>query len=253
MSVAEEKRIEKYLIKIEYDQDPINPRVDYDNLSVMACFHSRYSLGDLEWKNNAEGARDFQAWFKEVQNEYVWKTINLYDHSGLTISTSNSYPYNDRWDSGQVGIIYVEKKRILKEFGLKEWSPEAEEKANAVLDGEVKTYDYYLRGDVYGYTIQDTEDLDRELDSCWGFLGDRSDCMKEAEDVVNHYIKKDKEWEDKAIESTIYVEVKVKVKHSPSWEPETVLDEADYSFKSTVDDGKIIDTKITGYSKWTRI
>ena len=35
-----------YRLKIEYDDMAINPRVDYDNFGHMACWHSRYNLGD---------------------------------------------------------------------------------------------------------------------------------------------------------------------------------------------------------------
>lgn len=35
-----------YTLIIEPDSDPLNPRVDYDNLGRMVCWHSRYRLGD---------------------------------------------------------------------------------------------------------------------------------------------------------------------------------------------------------------
>jgi len=41
-----------YTLKIVHDDDPINPREDYDNFGKMVCWHSRYSLGDKhEYEN----------------------------------------------------------------------------------------------------------------------------------------------------------------------------------------------------------
>ena len=33
-------------LKIEHDQDAMNPRVDHDNADIMFCKHRRYNLGD---------------------------------------------------------------------------------------------------------------------------------------------------------------------------------------------------------------
>lgn len=35
-----------YLLQIMQDDDPLNPRTDYDNFGHMVCWHSRYNLGD---------------------------------------------------------------------------------------------------------------------------------------------------------------------------------------------------------------
>ena len=83
------------------------------------------------------------------------------------------------------------QKTIFKECGSiteKNWK----DRADKYLEGEVETYDQYLRGDVYGYTltkktihqekcphcgevIREYED-EEEVDSCWGFYGD---CLEE--------------------------------------------------------------------------
>lgn len=41
--------------------------------------------------------------------------LYLYDHSGLTMSTSD---FGDRWDSGCVGFIYMDKDTAMKEIGM---------------------------------------------------------------------------------------------------------------------------------------
>lgn len=35
-----------YLLQVMYDDEPLNPRTDYDNFGKMVCWHNRYNLGD---------------------------------------------------------------------------------------------------------------------------------------------------------------------------------------------------------------
>lgn len=87
--------------------------------------------------------------------------LYLYDHGGITISHGS---FNDRWDSGQVGWHYVTKEAVEREWGGDI------EKARKYLEGELETYDHYLRGNVWGYEIETREG--EYIDSCWGFYGD---------------------------------------------------------------------------------
>lgn len=45
-----------YLLQVMYDDEPLNPRTDYDNFGKMVCWHSRYNLGD---KHNFEDTNEF--------------------------------------------------------------------------------------------------------------------------------------------------------------------------------------------------
>ena len=85
--------------------------------------------------------------------------LYLYDHSGITMNTTG---FSCPWDSGQVGWIYADKRRIEAEYG--KVTPETMEKARQVLEGEVKSYDYFLTGQCYGFQLF-REDV--EVDSCW--------------------------------------------------------------------------------------
>ncbi len=101
--------------------------------------------------------------------------LYLYDHSGITMSTG---PFSCPWDSGQVGWIYVDKKKALEEYRLKDkrnWEAEAEKH----LEGEVKVYDQFISGSVYGFILEKETQVEGEdeveyveIDSCWGFYGD---------------------------------------------------------------------------------
>jgi hypothetical protein len=150
-------------IKIEYDSDPMNPRTDWDNAGTMVCFHSRYNLGDEQPKGSASEYR------KDLPKGTLWLPLYLYDHSGITMSTGS---FSCGWDSGCVGFIYVTPETIAKEWGGDR------EAAKRCLEAEVKVYDDYLTGAVFGYTIHKANCCDscghnepEEIDSCWGFYG----------------------------------------------------------------------------------
>lgn len=194
----------EYTLTIKQDDCPESPR-DWDNVCTMVCWHRGYSLGD---KHNYDNADEF---FEDILHNicgidrevfevlstrekyklacesgkiYI-KELNLYDHSGLTISTSCGYPYNDRWDAGCVGYVYVSKEKALEEWGgipekdengefIKiphehpngkttysiKYTPITEENWQEVaeyhMDGEVEVYDQYLRGNVYGFVLTKT-------------------------------------------------------------------------------------------------
>jgi len=168
-------------IKIQTDDCPLNPRTDWDNAGVMFCKHRRYDLGD---SNHGIDDSDCQSWedvkdliIKE-KKPLVILPLYLYDHSGITMNTTG---FSCRWDSGQVGWIYLTKKGC-KEMGwtkpyINSLSKGANDKycgklfeeiLEMFLVGEVESYDDYISGNVYGYVIES----DLVEDSCFGFFGD---------------------------------------------------------------------------------
>ena len=156
--------IEGLTISIEHDPDPMNPREEFDNVGTMVCFHRRYRLGD---EHHFSSPADAQAFLDDVVDQGgIYLPLYLYDHSGIAMRTT---PLGDPWDSVQIGWIYATKGAIDHE-----WSGD-QDSAESYLQGEVETYDQYLRGDVYGYTI--TDDKGELLDSCWGYYGDPGDYL----------------------------------------------------------------------------
>lgn len=194
METVETKTIGKYLIEIYPDEMGDSPR-NWENLGTMICFHRRYDLGD---KHDYD-ANDYSGW--EEQRKSIEKNekpcvilpLYLYDHSGITMSTS---PFSCRWDSGQVGWIFVSKEKVKKEYGVKKITKDIVEKVTSVLEGEVKTYDQYIMGDVYGYKVFEIQTCElghehkEELDSCWGYYG-VDECMNDAEGIVKYYTEKE--------------------------------------------------------------
>lgn len=149
-----------HVIEIIQDENPESPR-DWDNLGTMACFHRRYKLGDT----HSLDIEDVTAIAKSDQ--YLSLPLYLYDHSGITMNTCG---FSCPWDSGQVGIIFVSKDRIRKEYGWKNITGARAQKIYTYLNNEVKIYDMFLTGQVYGFVVKDNKD--NVIDSCWGFYGD---------------------------------------------------------------------------------
>jgi len=208
------------VLRVISDDDPMNPRTEWDNLGTMICFHKGYSLGDkhdhkdpddfrmsliddyypylteridrradaiynktegnFEPKNKAYWEYKEEALAKAFNNvcskHIVLLPLYLYDHSGITMNTTG---FTCRWDSGQVGYIYIDKEKALKEYGGKIFSRQLKKRLTSYLKGEVETYDQYLTGDVYGFQLlkftpsedPDEDPEEEELDSCWGFFG----------------------------------------------------------------------------------
>ena len=173
-------------IKIYQDEDAQSSR-EWDNLGTMVCWHRNYVLGDKEHLFPKDfDLEEINRLLKELDIAVILP-LYLYDHSGITMSTSNStYPFNCPWDSGCVGFIYVTKTALRKELSKQRLSKKSLEYAKRVLLQEVETYDEYLTGQVYGYVIEDKSG--EHLDSCWGFYG-YNYCNQEAESAAEYQVK----------------------------------------------------------------
>lgn len=215
----------EYCLHVELDEYPQDPR-SWDNISVLACFHRNYSLGDAIDEKNPEdhwrmlvrrfvsdeevfrAARDgklegirlernpdcqdeydvyetcyLYGWqspneakecleYSEIGersvSEYInddltighcqtllepyleWKPLWLYDHSGISISCGRRvWPYNDMWDSGQVGFAYVTRQKLVEEGIVSADSDDWRSKASEIIMQEVEDYDMFVRGDCH--------------------------------------------------------------------------------------------------------
>ena len=181
-------------IRIEQDDCPESPR-EWDNLGRMVCMHRRYDLGDKHDYRESQFSNwdDLRKELEQEEGAVVILPLFLFDHSGITMSCSSSrFRMADSagWDWGQVGFIYATKEDILKEFSKKRLSKKLLEKVEEILVNEVKTYDQYLTGDVWGYIIED--DDGEHLESCWGFFG-HDYCEQEAQEMVDYLEKQEKE------------------------------------------------------------
>ena len=179
-----------YELEIKQDFDPRNPRED-DNLTTMVCFHNRYDIGD---EHNYKSS-DFNSWEEmkeQIESDYnllAIKPLYMYDHSGITISTS---PFGCQWDSGQIGWVFIHEKQM--EYICGKDFDRTEEKLDEMIEGEVETYDKFITGEVYGYEVYEVETCDKGhehktlAESCWGFYSEQ-DAEDEGNSVLQHLEK----------------------------------------------------------------
>lgn len=167
-------------LKIYYDSYVENPRefIEYD--SVIA-YKSQYTLGEeiipepidwLEEKLNVPKKYEYSnARLAELEaiffDRFIAKHIYLYEHSGLAVST---LPFSNKWDSGQVGYIYISKEKVRANYGAKKVGKKLKQLVLDILEAEVEELNHYVSGEVFGFKILDSEGS--VVDSCWGFYGD---------------------------------------------------------------------------------
>lgn len=188
MDAVYEEQYKGYDIEIVPDIDPDNPR-NWDNAGTMVYWHNRYKLGDEMPKTSPD------AWYEEHKND-ILLPLYIYEHSGITMGVNGDiYPYNDRWDAGQVGWIYITRENAVKEWGKKYCTKKVEEHARSYLMGEVANFDNYLRGNVYGYVIKNEEG--EIIDSLWGYYPNWEEnwesCLAEAKAHIDCIVKDDYE------------------------------------------------------------
>lgn len=179
--MIEKMEYKGFVITIEHDQYTSSPR-EWDNLGTMVSFHSRYTLGDkTEFKDHTA----LMEYITETQS--IWLSVFLMDHSGLSLSSGD---FGCRWDSGQVGMIFVTREKILENYG--DTTQATLDKVTSILKAEIEDYNRFLSGDIFTYTVtrgntcKTCEHTETEhVDGCGGFYGmeDAIDAAKESIDA----------------------------------------------------------------------
>ena len=175
MELAHKETHADKVVKVYFDPDPLNPRKEWDNGTIMVHWHSRYDLGDKRVDRCTSDELVAQCQ-EEGDPILAILPLYLYDHSGLSVSTGG---FSCRFDSGQVGWVYITQSKSDEMGFPKEYTKEMYEE---VIKGEVKNYDDYLTGQVFGYVVEGRDG--DELASCWGFVGDKDDCLSEGKSAA---------------------------------------------------------------------
>jgi hypothetical protein len=181
--------------------------------AILNFWYNKYQAA--RWRENIQSGEDLwdvarskvkERIAEEFDRLFISLPTFLYDHGGISMSTGG---FSCPWDSGQVGFIYVSREKVCEEYRWKVITKKREEKIRGYLRDEVKVYDQYLTGDVYGYKVYEAlpglrealsisdddlqdfvEDIDlkfcEEVDSCWGFYGEES-AKEEAESSVRYH------------------------------------------------------------------
>lgn len=150
---------------IEVDDDPPNPRSEFDNITHMYLWWNKYNLGD----NNGGDVPSLvmrEIFYKidpdfdpadmtvdqlivKLQSDYTEQIKILpcfvLEHSGIAISCA---PFDNKWDSGLAGFIYILRSEA-DEAGIV-WSD-----ARTNILSDVDVYNMYLSGQVYMFDADD--------------------------------------------------------------------------------------------------
>lgn len=160
-------------IEIWHDPDCSSPR-ENDNLGTIVAWHRRYTLSDKE------APKCEPAEFDPAEYE-ICLPLQMFEHGDILLRAGA--PFGDRWDSGQVGWIYVTAEKLQHEYSDDHTPASRLEHATKVLQSEVEEYSRYVNGECYGYIVKDRHG--EQLDACWGFIG-REYCEESAKEAADH-------------------------------------------------------------------
>ena len=164
-----------YSLEISYDLYADSPRCG-DILGTFVMGHKKYQFGD-EQANNLELYSTWDEWFEEEvdipnRREVIYLPVYGYDHSGFALSTE---PFADRWDSGQVGMIYCTFDEAKDWFKDDDYHDQAQQQFRE----EIEILNTWIAGEVYSYALlrEDrcshcNQDIRELLEGCTGFYGD---------------------------------------------------------------------------------
>lgn len=152
-------------IMVTHDEYPENPRSD-SPLGTIAVFRSggkNYGIHDTDTLA-VDIIDDLEA------DKAVILPVYLYDHSVVRVSTStfmNRAPHAE-WDSGLIGVIYMTREDIRREFMCKLVTKKVREQVKRSLVACIEELDCYLRGDAWVFEVFNGEGESLEMFSGFG-------------------------------------------------------------------------------------
>lgn len=154
-----------YDINIHPDYHADDPR-EWNDRTILVLFHNRYNLpNELNIDHNHfSDWEEMEAFIEREYDPAIMRRVSMYEHGGIALSIGAP---TCQWDSGYVGFMLVTKESIREMFNIKRVTKQYIERAYEIMKGELETYNDYLSGNVYGYTV----DGDDWEDSVWGFYG----------------------------------------------------------------------------------
>lgn len=142
-----------YIIRVDYCEWCDNPR-DWSNATYLYLSHRKYNF-PKEGNLYIDEYEDINEQIEKYEKQGYWiLPVYAYEHGGITISLGS---FCDSWDSGLLGWVYCDEK-LRKQENI-----ETEEQFYDLAKNEIKMYDKYLQGDcydVYGYCVEDKEELE---------------------------------------------------------------------------------------------
>lgn len=183
-------------IELWYDEHPLNPREEWLNCTNIFGFHKRYQIGDEHpyQRNDFNSYGEIRDQLEQDYDILMIKPLYIMDHSQVSVSTS---PYRSRWDSGQVGWVFVSQDKV-DEMGIE--NPD-EERLEKIIESEVETLDSYINGQVFRYKVTDKQ-TGEFIDACHGFY-DEADALDQAKGIVERELEKRREARQEKLKALI--------------------------------------------------
>lgn len=185
MYTFEEQQINGLRVKIVDDEDPQNPRTEFDQVSMIAGAHGtgeyvQLDVDDLITK--AAGWWDGMGFGDKKTLFDICKKYLVTEHDaepgsfvGLSMTVHGMVALHvdvedgnqpDRWDSSFIGWAFATNDKITG-FGA---TTTTSSRSREAIVAEMETYASYLCGFCYGYVI---ENYNGDVyDSCYGFYSD---------------------------------------------------------------------------------
>lgn len=166
-----------FTITIDTDEYHSNPR-EWDEIGTIYSNHRNYnpdghSIEELMDKYEVGSLSDLKEQLRE--NDVPFIPIYAYIHSGISLSTSDEYPFNDRWDSGLFGLIVGNKKKFDECFDggdIKKYLRDQVELLNKYYNNDFYRFEVEVEGDVMG--------------CCGGFCSEE-DALSDAKESVDEW------------------------------------------------------------------
>lgn len=158
-------------VKIAHDELEEGPSRDADNALFIVAKHSQFYVPAPGQSRIPESAKEVFDTYKK--SHWVFN-LEAYIHSGVCLALSGEGNFPDRqWDVSQVGFVFVSKK---------EWR--LNKTARKMALSLIETWNQYLSGDVWYWTVEDS--TGKELEACGGCYG-LDYAKKEASAAAKHY------------------------------------------------------------------
>ena len=162
-------------INIYYDDIAESPDCWGDDELFLTHYHRQFEITRDELITQDELTDYYNGEKIDKQKVYHIFMVYAYIHSGVSLSLADvEYPFTDKWDTSCCGAVMVEKYKGL-----------TKSKARKMANGLIKSWNEYLSGEIYGYSIEG-------IDSCYGYYGDieTSGLLDEAKGAIDYHIDK---------------------------------------------------------------
>ena len=152
MNVIESGLNKEKLVKVVVDEYPEDTFNEWYNLGHIVGFHRRYRFGNKKDQEMFKTPEDFEEFRKENKGNITVYPLFMYEHSCIVLKLT---PFNCRWDSGQLGYVYVLHSEARECYGKKRLRKKLWSKIKKHVEQELKDYSHYINGEVYRLEVYD--------------------------------------------------------------------------------------------------